>query len=157
MAKKLPMVPKRIAGIKIPRQLRKGPLGSILGTPAGQILLAELLVVIGGAIATAANPGTKTGRALRQAMNEGLQELKGGHTGKRRKRDMARHLGDGLVRGLDAFRHSMREDADLDLKEAEPMGRGKKRIRRGQEVRNRRATRREDSEAKAEGQVGPTR
>ena len=126
MAKKTTKVPKWIAGIKIPKTVRKGPLGSLLSTPAGQILLAELLVLIGGALATAANPDTKTGRALRMAMNEGLEELKGG-TPKKRRRDIGRHLGDGFLRGMEAFRHSMRsEGTDSDLKDVEPLGHGKK-------------------------------
>jgi hypothetical protein len=133
MAKKTSKIPKWIAGIKIPKQVRKGPLRTLLGTPAGQILLAELLIVIGGAIATAANPDTKTGRALRMAMNEGLAGLKGGDTGKGSKRHIASHLGDGLVRGLEAFRQSMRATAVApEMKDVQPLGRGKKKSSKSQ-------------------------
>lgn len=115
---KLAKIPKRIAGIKIPKQIRKGALASLLRTPAGQILMAELLIVVGGAIATAANPDTRSGRALRLAMNEGLQGLQGG---KRGKQNFSRSFGDGLTRGVEAFRNAMREsENDVEVQDVSP-------------------------------------
>lgn len=40
MAKKLKL-PKRIAGIKIPKTIRKGPVGEFMSSPAGQLVIAE--------------------------------------------------------------------------------------------------------------------
>lgn len=108
MARKV-AIPKRIAGIKIPKQIRKGPLASLIASPAGQILLAQLLVIIGGAIATAANPDTRTGRALRMAIDEGMQGLSRNSRGRKSGRDFSREVGDGIVRGMEAFRQAMRE------------------------------------------------
>ena len=125
MGNKTLTVPKRIAGIRIPKQVRKGPFGSLLSTPAGQILLAELLIVIGGAIATAVNPDTKTGKALRVALSEGLQELQGSGHKKHRRRNIGHSLGSGFARGYDAFRQAMGEESS-DSASEETVSRGKK-------------------------------
>ncbi len=50
MAKKL-KIPKRIAGVKIPRTIRKGPIGQFLRSSGGQMLLVEALLLAGGALA----------------------------------------------------------------------------------------------------------
>ena len=47
MAKKLKL-PKRIAGIKIPKTIRKGPVGEFMSSPAGQLVIAEALVAAAG-------------------------------------------------------------------------------------------------------------
>jgi hypothetical protein len=52
MANKLKLrIPKRIAGVEIPKTVRKGPVAKFLNSSAGQLLLAEALVVVGGALA----------------------------------------------------------------------------------------------------------
>src|SRR5687768_8548538 len=50
MSKRIKL-PKRIAGIKIPKGIRKGPVVKFLNTPPGQVVLAQALLVIGGAFA----------------------------------------------------------------------------------------------------------
>jgi hypothetical protein len=63
MAKKLKLrIPKRVAGVKIPRTVRKGPVPKFLNSSAGQLLLAEALVVVGGALA-AERSGSSSGLA----------------------------------------------------------------------------------------------
>jgi hypothetical protein len=63
MVKKLKLkVPKRIAGVKLPRVLRKGPVADFLNSSAGQLLLAEALVALGGALA-AERVGSDSGSA----------------------------------------------------------------------------------------------
>jgi hypothetical protein len=47
MAKKLKL-PKRIAGIKIPKTIRKGPVGDFMRSRAGQLVIAEALVAAAG-------------------------------------------------------------------------------------------------------------
>jgi hypothetical protein len=45
MAKKVKIkLPKRVAGLKIPKVVRKGPIGQFLNSGAGQVLLGETLV-----------------------------------------------------------------------------------------------------------------
>jgi hypothetical protein len=50
MAKRIKL-PKRIAGVKIPKTIRKGPVIGFLNTPAGQVVLAQALLVMGGVFA----------------------------------------------------------------------------------------------------------
>jgi hypothetical protein len=55
MAKKFKLrIPKRVAGVKIPRIVRKGPVAKFLNSSAGQLVLAEALVMVGGALAAEA-------------------------------------------------------------------------------------------------------
>jgi hypothetical protein len=57
MAKKVKIkLPKRVAGLKIPKVVRKGPIGEFLNSGAGQVLLAETLVAA-AAVFTAAKTG----------------------------------------------------------------------------------------------------
>jgi hypothetical protein len=42
-------LPKRIAGVKIPKVIRKGPLGHFLNSNAGQLILAETAVAMAAA------------------------------------------------------------------------------------------------------------
>jgi hypothetical protein len=45
MAKKLKIkLPKRVAGVKIPKVVRKGPIAEFINSGAGQVILAETLV-----------------------------------------------------------------------------------------------------------------
>ena len=41
MAKKKNFLPKKIAGVKVPKAARKGRFGELLASPAGQSALAE--------------------------------------------------------------------------------------------------------------------
>ena len=48
MAKKSKnFLPKRIAGVKVPKAVRKGRFGELLASPAGQALLAEAVMAVG--------------------------------------------------------------------------------------------------------------
>lgn len=49
MAKRKLKLPKKIAGVKIPKAVRKGPVGQFLNSSAGQLLVAEALIAAGGA------------------------------------------------------------------------------------------------------------
>lgn len=40
-------LPKKIAGVKVPKSVRKGRFGELLASPAGQALLAEAVMAIG--------------------------------------------------------------------------------------------------------------
>ena len=43
-------LPRRIAGVKVPKAVRKGMLGDFLGSKAGQALIAQALMAISAAI-----------------------------------------------------------------------------------------------------------
>ncbi|HEV2532897.1 hypothetical protein [Phenylobacterium sp.] len=46
MAKKTQTyLPKRIAGVKVPKSVRKGPLGELIASPTGPALLAEAVMI----------------------------------------------------------------------------------------------------------------
>jgi hypothetical protein len=38
-------LPKRIAGVKVPKSVRKGPLGELIASPEGPALLAEAVMI----------------------------------------------------------------------------------------------------------------
>ena len=111
MAKKL-KVPKRIAGVKIPKSVRKGPVGTFLNSTAGQVLVAEAVLAAAGAVLVrSADPHSRTGQALRHP----LQQLKRAsraavHSGARTKGAAAEgseRLAEALREGVAAFRASL--------------------------------------------------
>ena len=67
MAKKLKIrLPKRVAGVKIPKAVRKGPIGDFLNSSGGQVILAQALVAVAGVFAASrTEPGTPAGDMLR--------------------------------------------------------------------------------------------
>jgi hypothetical protein len=70
MAKKL-KVPKRIAGVKIPKVIRKGPVGDFLNSSVGQVLVAEAVLAAGGALAAGrTDPHSQAGKALRHPFSQ---------------------------------------------------------------------------------------
>ncbi|HYG26121.1 MAG TPA: hypothetical protein VD906_04380 [Caulobacteraceae bacterium] len=48
--KKSAALPKRLAGVKIPKRVRKGPLGDFMASPAGKLVVAEMVAAAGGAL-----------------------------------------------------------------------------------------------------------
>jgi hypothetical protein len=48
--KKKLKLPKRIAGVKIPKAARKGPVADFINSSGGQVLLAEALVLAAGGV-----------------------------------------------------------------------------------------------------------
>lgn len=57
-------LPKRIAGVKIPKQLRKsGSLASVLESPMARQILADALIAAAGALATSRDARHAVGHA----------------------------------------------------------------------------------------------
>lgn len=55
MAKKSKsLLPKTIAGLKVPKAVRKGQFGEMLASPTGQKLLAQAILAVGSAAAASA-------------------------------------------------------------------------------------------------------
>jgi hypothetical protein len=48
--KKAKLLPKKIAGVKIPKTVRRGEFGKFLASPDGQKMVAQALVVAAGAV-----------------------------------------------------------------------------------------------------------
>jgi hypothetical protein len=76
MAKKnKSFLPKRVAGVRVPKRVRKGRIGQFLASRAGQALIAEAVLAAGavaGAKKAKDSPGARdalanTGRSLKQA------------------------------------------------------------------------------------------
>ena len=61
-------LPKRVAGIKIPKVIRKGALGHFLNSKAGQLVLAETLLAAAAAF-TAAKADTTVGDTVRHPVD----------------------------------------------------------------------------------------
>jgi hypothetical protein len=66
-------IPKRIAGIKIPKSIRKGPIADFVNSSGGQVLIAEAVLALGGLYAARRfDANTPTGELLRHPI-EGLR------------------------------------------------------------------------------------
>lgn len=60
MAKKVKIkLPKRVAGLKISKVIRKGPIGQFLNSGAGQVILAETLVAAAAMFAAEKTGGVR--------------------------------------------------------------------------------------------------
>lgn len=71
------MLPKRVAGVRVPKALRKGRAGRFLTSPAGMALMAEGLAVAGAIRAVRkADPASEIGR-LRDDPKAEIKRLKG--------------------------------------------------------------------------------
>ena len=73
MAKKVKL-PKRIAGVKVPKRVRKGPIGQFLCSNTGQAMIAEAIVLAGGALA--AKRATEPGSATNEFLSSSARQLK---------------------------------------------------------------------------------
>ena len=60
-------VPKTVAGVKVPKALRKGLVGSLLDNPRAREILADVLLAAAGAAAAALVKHRPTGRQVADA------------------------------------------------------------------------------------------
>jgi hypothetical protein len=72
-------LPKRIAGVKVPKSVRKGRLGDAIASPDGQTTLAEVFTA---AAVVAGSRTTADSGAARQALTEVADRLRGVATAK---------------------------------------------------------------------------
>lgn len=71
-------LPKRVAGVKIPKAARKGPIADFLNSSGGQVLLAEALVLaagVFGARRVAAQAGAPWDPGIRENFAEASARL----------------------------------------------------------------------------------
>ncbi|MFL6578369.1 MAG: hypothetical protein ACJ8MR_17225 [Povalibacter sp.] len=104
---KLVKIPKRVAGMKIPKAIRKGPIIDFINTPAGQLVLAQTLIAIGGwyAAKEGTDPDSRTGEALRHPI-DAVRSL---NTDEMRER-----LARAFAEAARTFRSVMEEASDTD-------------------------------------------
>lgn len=69
-----PRLPKRVAGMKVPKVLRKGKIGAILASPVGQAILLEQLIRVGDRLLPMG--GAEAGSGLSQMTGSSLKALK---------------------------------------------------------------------------------
>lgn len=80
--KKKSFLPKKIAGVKVPKAVRKGRLGELIASPAGQAAIAEAVMAVG---AVAGAKKVKDSPKARGALAEVADKLRdaGDGTGKK--------------------------------------------------------------------------
>lgn len=111
------LLPKRIAGVKVPKAVRKGRFGELLASRTGQVLIAEALMAA-GAVA-GAKKASESPKA-RHLVHEAAERVR--HAGDGGGREMgaasatlAYALGEAARSFADALRHGGdHEDAILD-------------------------------------------
>jgi hypothetical protein len=100
--------PKRVAGVKIPKRVRKGPVADFLSSHAGQIAVAEALALAAGAFA--AKRDHEDGEGL-GALRRPIEQLKA--TGGRAAgtvSDGSDRIARALREAAQTFRRVMNED-----------------------------------------------
>jgi hypothetical protein len=126
MAKKIKVkLPKRIAGVKIPKGVRKGPVRDFLNSSAGQLIIAEAVVLAGGALAAkGTDPDSTTGDALRHPADAiksvGRRVLARGSDAKDHLSQDTGRLSFAMSEAMRAFRAALEQPADAVV---EPTGR----------------------------------
>jgi hypothetical protein len=115
------LLPKRIAGVKVPKVLRKGRAGQFLASPLGAAILADALLAAGAAtVAQEAKPGSavrKLASKTREEMEEAAAVAKrGGHAS-------TDALREAFAAASRAFAEKLRHTADAVEPEKKPMGR----------------------------------
>jgi hypothetical protein len=93
-------VPKRVAGVKIPKSVRKGPALQFVNSPAGKLLVAEALTAALAMFAYKQVQG-ENGAKLKQSAHDAEDAL---------KRNTAR-LTHAFGEGVRAFREALAADA----------------------------------------------
>jgi hypothetical protein len=113
MAKKLKIqMPKRVAGIKIPKSVRKGALAKFLNSTAGQVVLAQALVVAAGAFgASRTDPDSPVGELVRHPL-EGSRRIR--KNAAKVTSDQAERLSNALREAARAFQTAMQAQAPVE-------------------------------------------
>lgn len=71
-------LPKKIAGVKVPKTIRKGQVGAFLTSPAGQKLVAEAILALGAIAGARKAAKSETAKDLAGAAREKMSEAKEG-------------------------------------------------------------------------------
>jgi hypothetical protein len=72
-------LPKRVFGIRIPKPIRKGPLGAALASPAGQLVVAFLIYEIATSLAARASPERRDSRHRREWWEDSILPILARH------------------------------------------------------------------------------
>lgn len=106
-------LPKRIAGVKVPKSVRRSRFGALLASPAGQALVADAVMGAGALAATKAARSPKVRETTRGAAD------RIGHAGDEAKLEFAAAgsaltyaVGEAARTFADALRHGAPEDEE---------------------------------------------
>ncbi|HET9446140.1 MAG TPA: hypothetical protein VFO35_07780 [Steroidobacteraceae bacterium] len=118
MARKLKIkLPKRVAGVKIPKSVRKGPVGQFLNSGAGQVVIAQALVAAAGALAVSR---TDSDSSLGDVVHHPIDATRrAGKQAAQASSDQAARMSYALREAARAFRDAM-ENGPPDDKWREP-------------------------------------
>ena len=120
--KKKSALPKRIAGMKVPKALRKGRAARFLASPAGIALLSEAAVAAGAVVAGKQAPKGSIARKLVDHPLAGLSDLT--DDAKVRGKESAEALRGAFAAASVAFADALRSSADaLDPAPKKPTAR----------------------------------
>jgi hypothetical protein len=111
-------IPKKLAGVKIPKTLRKGPVGQFLNTPTGQLLIAEAIAV---AIAALAARRTATGERAGAVLAHRAADY--GAQARESVLETSHRLAAAIRAGLAAFGQTLQEESVGNLAEDAPLSR----------------------------------
>jgi hypothetical protein len=111
MAKRI-KIPKRIAGVKIPKGIRKGPIADFLNSSGGQVVLAEALLAFGAFYASRRiDPDTPAADLLRHPIDRARAKLAGHGLGDGALASAPDRLARAFRAGVRAFRSELHETA----------------------------------------------
>jgi hypothetical protein len=108
-------LPKRFAGVKIPKAARKGPVADFITSSGGQVILAEALLAAASVLAVkTVDPDSRAGQALRHP----IESLKAaGRSGKSaldsaedRASSASARLSNAFNEAIRAFRNALAND-----------------------------------------------
>jgi hypothetical protein len=113
MAKKLKLkLPKRVAGVKIPKSVRKGPIGQFVNSGAGQIVIAQALMAAAGALAVSrTEPDSRIGTMVHHPIDTARRA---GRRAARMSAEQAAKLSYALREAAQAFRDAMEESGPYE-------------------------------------------
>ena len=124
--KKSDLLPKRIAGVKVPKAVRKGRFGELLASPSGQKLILE--AIMAGAAVVGAKKASRNPE-VRSVAHDVAEKVRGDghhkphHDGAPATAVLAYALGEAARSFADALRNGREDDArqaELDLEPAPP-------------------------------------
>jgi hypothetical protein len=109
-------VPKRIAGVKIPKTVRKGPIVDFLNSSGGQVLIAEALLLAARSFAVKrVDPGSPVGEFIHHPVEKAKEAaLSGKAAAQRAGNGAAERLALAFEEGMRAFRAALGEPIAAD-------------------------------------------
>ena|SRR5690349_21460588 len=124
MSKSRIKLPKRIAGVKVPKSVRKGPIMDFVNSSGGQLLLAEAVMAAVGLFAARQANGGAAGEVLSHPVDSlqraGQKVARGAGDAQDQLARSTARLRFALEEGVRAFREALVEPGVNPQEEAPP-------------------------------------